>query len=50
MPENKNILVIEDTLDTRTLYKKALELENSSVIPAADGEEGLESLKTGPLL
>lgn len=41
----KNVLVVDDSLNTREIEKSILELENFQVVTAEDGIDGLEKLK-----
>lgn len=42
---SKRILIIEDDYDIRETFKQLLELEGYEVMTAANGKEGLETLK-----
>jgi DNA-binding response OmpR family regulator len=42
----KKILIIEDSIDTRVLYKKALEMEDYQVSMVGSGQEAIEHLKS----
>jgi CheY-like chemotaxis protein len=44
--ESKNILMIEDDKAVRDTVKSILEIQGYSVFTAADGQEGLELLRT----
>jgi len=45
---SKNILLIEDEVDIRTILKDALELEGYRVYTASNGKEGMEILPQMP--
>ena len=45
--QKKRILIIEDDLDTRDLYKEVLEEEGFNVETAEDGETGLKKAMEG---
>ena len=46
---HKTILIVEDNLDTRLLYRKALEMEDYQVVLVGSGHEAIEQLKTANL-
>lgn len=48
--ETKTVVVIEDCPDARELFCEALEMENLSPIPFADGEQALRYLQTADRL
>jgi len=48
LPVVTTILVIEDEPDIRDLIRLTLELDGMSVVPAADGAEGLASAEAAP--
>ena len=43
-----SILVVEDEQELRSLFSLILEMEGFTVLQAADGEKGLELLRTHP--
>lgn len=47
MDQKKKILLIEDDVNTRTLYVEVLEEAGFAVTPAVDGQEGLDHYKQG---
>ncbi|MBN1155890.1 response regulator [candidate division KSB1 bacterium] len=46
MSDTKKILIIDDDMDFRETAKIILESENYEVLEAADGESGLDMIKT----
>lgn len=45
MGKAKTILVIEDEEDIRALVSEALEMDGYLVVPAANGQEGIDALR-----
>lgn len=43
---NKTILIVEDSDDTRFLYRKALKMEDYKVVMVGNGHEAIEHLNT----
>ena len=48
-PQQRRILVVDDSITTRTLQKNILEAAGYEVITATHGVEALKKLETGPI-